>query len=107
MMNLLNYTVNRYTNLEIENQLSKEDIELAKKINIYFIEVKPIHRQHVLDHFKLSKDKFYKLKNAKAIQIPEYMSNKSNSNALRVYKKKDKVNGLKLRKENAVKQINI
>jgi hypothetical protein len=98
--------VNRYTNLEIENQLSKEDIELAKKINRYFIEVKPIHRQHVLDYFGLSKDKFYKLKNAKAIQIPEYISNKSNSNALRVYKKKDKVNGLKLRKENGT-QTNI
>jgi hypothetical protein len=87
-MNLLNYTANRYINLETSKQLSKEDAELAKKINEYFLKTRPIHRQHVLDYFGISKHKFYKLKNVHAIQVPEYISNRSNSNVFRTYTKK-------------------
>ena len=87
-MNLLNYTVNRYINLDATNQLSKEDAELAKKINEYFVKAKPIHRRHVLNYFGITKHKFYKLKNIHAIQVPEYISNRSNSNFFRIYTKK-------------------
>lgn len=87
-MNLLNYTLNHYSNLEKTNQLSKEDTSLAEKINEYFVSVKPLHRQDVLDYFGISKHKFYKLKNIHAIQVPEYISNRSNSNVFRTYTKK-------------------
>jgi hypothetical protein len=36
--------------------------------------------QDVLDYFGMSKHMFYKLKKANAIRVPEYISNRSNSN---------------------------
>ena len=51
MMNLLNYTVNRHIELEKVKELPKDQMELAKKINHYFEETKPLHREDVLNHF--------------------------------------------------------
>jgi hypothetical protein len=79
MMNLVNYVEKQYSNTDTHN-LSKEEMELASKVNNFFIESKPLYRQDVLDYFGMSKHMFYKLKKANAIRVPEYMSNRSNSN---------------------------
>ena len=79
MMNLVNYVEKQYSNTNTHN-LSKEEMELASKVNNFFIESKPLYRQDVLDYFGMSKHMFYKLKKANAIRVPEYMSNRSNSN---------------------------
>lgn len=79
MMNLVNYVEKQYSNTDTHN-LSKEEMELASKINNFFIESKPLYRQDVLDYFGMSKHMFYKLKKANAIRVPEYISNRSNSN---------------------------
>lgn len=84
MMNLLNYTVKRHIELEKVKQLPNEEAELAQKINNYFKETKPLHRKDVLDYFGISKHMFYKLKNANAIHVPLYMTNKQ----VRVHKNK-------------------
>ena len=84
MMNLVNYVVNHHSNAElVVEQLPKEQAELAKKVNTFFIESKPQHRQDVLDYFGMSKHMFYKLKQLKAIQVPDYITNKK----IRVKKK--------------------
>lgn len=84
MLNLVNYVANRHSNAELViEQLPKEQTELAKKINTFFTETKPQHRQDVLNYFGISKHLFYKLKQAKAIQVPQYMTNKK----IRVKKK--------------------
>jgi len=79
MMNLVNYVEKQYSNTDTHN-LTKEEMELASKVNNFFIESKPLFRQDVLDYFGMSKHMFYKLKKANAIRVPEYMSNRSNSN---------------------------
>jgi hypothetical protein len=79
MMNLVNYVEKQYSNTDTHN-LSKEEMELASKVNNFFIESKPLYRQDVLDYFGMSKHMFYKLKQANAIRVPEYISNRSNSN---------------------------
>jgi len=79
MMNLVNYVENQYSRT-YAHDLSKEEIELASKINKFFIESKPMFRQEVLQYFNISKHMFYKLKKVNAIQVPAYISNKSNSN---------------------------
>ena len=79
MMNLVNYVENQYSRT-YAHDLSKEEIELASKINKFFIESKPMFRQEVLEYFNISKHMFYKLKKVNAIQVPAYISNKSNSN---------------------------
>ena len=86
MMNLLNYTVQHHSKLEQEKMLSVEEAELAKKINEYFIEKKPLVRQDVLDYFGITKHQFYKLKNKDAIQVPIYMTSKANSRGARRHK---------------------
>jgi hypothetical protein len=84
MLNLVNYVANHHSNIELEiQQLSKEHTQLATKINTFFTETKPQHRQDVLDYFGISKHMFYKLKQAKAIQVPDYITNKK----IRVKKK--------------------
>jgi len=55
-------------------------MELAGKVNNFFTESKPLYRKDVLDYFGMSKHMFYKLKKANAIRVPEYISNRSNSN---------------------------
>jgi hypothetical protein len=79
MMNLVNYVEKQYSKTDTHN-LSKEEMELASKVNNFFIESKPLYRQDVLDYFGMSKHMFYKLKKANAIRVPEYISNRSNSN---------------------------
>jgi hypothetical protein len=79
MMNLVNYVEKQYSNTDTHN-LTKEEMELASKVNNFFIDSKPLFRKDVLDYFGMSKHMFYKLKKANAIQVPEYMSNRSNSN---------------------------
>jgi len=84
MMNLVNYVANHHSNTELViEQLPKEQAELATKINTFFAEIKPQHRKDVLDYFGISKHLFYKLKQAKAIQVPDYITNKK----IRVKKK--------------------
>lgn len=84
MMNLVNYVANRHSNVEKDiEELPKEQAELATKINSFFKETKPQHRQDVLNYFGISKHMFYKLKQLKAIQVPDYMTNKQ----IRVKKK--------------------
>lgn len=78
MMNLVNYVEDKYSNKNTHN-LSKEEMELASKVNNFFIESKPLFRKDVLDYFGISKHMFYKLKNANAIQVPKDMSSKANS----------------------------
>jgi hypothetical protein len=79
MMNLVNYVEKQYSKTDTHN-LSKEEMELASKVNNFFTESKPLYRQDVLDYFGMSKHMFYKLKKANAIRVPEYISNRSNSN---------------------------
>ena len=79
MMNLVNYVEKQYSRTDTHN-LSKEEMELASKVNNFFTESKPLYRQDVLDYFGMSKHMFYKLKKANAIRVPEYISNRSNSN---------------------------
>ena len=78
MMNLVNYVEDKYSNKNTHN-LSKEELELATKVNYFFNESKPLFRKDVLDYFGISKHMFYKLKNANAIQVPSYISSKDNS----------------------------
>ena len=86
MINLLNYTVQHHSRLEQEKQLTSEEAELAKKINEYFEEKKPLVRQDVLDYFGITKHLFYKLKKKDAIQVPLYMTAKANSRGARRHK---------------------
>ena len=86
MMNLLNYTVQHHSRLEQERMLTAEEADLAKKINQYFEEKKPLVRQEVLDYFGITKHQFYKLKNKDAIQVPIYMTTKANSKGARRHK---------------------
>ena len=86
MMNLLNYTVQHHSRLEQERMLTAEEADLAKKINQYFEEKKPLVRQEVLDYFGITKHQFYKLKNKDAIQVPIYMTSKANSKGARRHK---------------------
>ena len=86
MINLLNYTVQHHSRLERERQLTLEEAELAKKINEYFKEKKPLVRQDVLNYFGITKHQFYKLKNKDAIQVPIYMTSKANSRGARRHK---------------------
>lgn len=86
MMNLLKYTVQHHSRLERERQLTLEEAELAKKINEYFKEKKPLVRQDVLNYFGITKHLFYKLKKKEAIQVPTYMTSKANSRAARRHK---------------------
>ena len=79
MMNLVNYVEKQYSKTDTHN-LSKEEMALASKVNNFFIESKPLYRQDVLDYFGMSKHMFYKLKKANVIRVPEYISNRSNSN---------------------------
>jgi hypothetical protein len=78
MMNLVNYVEVKYSKT-YTHRLSKEEIELADKINHYFIESKPLFRKDVLDYFGISKYTFYKLKNINAIKVPKSISSKANS----------------------------
>jgi DNA invertase Pin-like site-specific DNA recombinase len=78
MMNLVDYVEKQYSKTETPN-LSKEEIELASKINTYFIEHKPMFRKEVLDYFGISKHMFYKLKNVNAIRVPYEISNRTYS----------------------------
>lgn len=78
MMNLVNYVEKQYSNANTHN-LSKEELELASKVNYFFNESKPLFVRDVLDYFGISKHMFYKLKNAKAIQVPKDISSKVNS----------------------------
>ena len=78
MMNLVNYVEKQYSNANAHN-LSKEELELASKVNNFFTENKPLFRQDVLDYFGMSKHMFYKLKEAKAIQVPKDISSRANS----------------------------
>jgi hypothetical protein len=82
-MNLLNYTAQHHFRLEQERKLTSEEAELAKKINEYFEEKKPLVRQDVLDYFGITKHLFYKLKKKEAIQVPIYMTSKINSRGAR------------------------
>ena len=86
MMNLLNYTVQHHFKLEQEKQLTSEEAELAKKINKYFEEKKPLVRQDVLNYFGITKHLFYKLKKKDAIQVPIYMTSRVNSRKARRHK---------------------
>ena len=86
MINLLNYTVQHHSRLERERQLTSEETELARKINEYFIEKKPLVRQEVLDYFGITKHLFYKLKKKDAIQVPAYMTSRANSRGARRHK---------------------
>ncbi len=86
MMNLLNYTVQHHFKLEQERQLTSEEAELAKKINQYFEEKKPLVRQDVLNYFGITKHLFYKLKKKDAIQVPIYMTSRVNSRKARRHK---------------------
>jgi hypothetical protein len=86
MMNLLNYTVQHHFKLEQERQLTSEEAELAKKINKYFEEKKPLVRQDVLNYFGITKHLFYKLKKKDAIQVPIYMTSRVNSRKARRHK---------------------
>ena len=79
MRNLLDYVEKQYTEVVTPN-LSKDELELASKINKYFIEHKPMFRQEVLDYFGISKHMFYKLKNVNAIRVPIEISNRTYSN---------------------------
>ena len=79
MMNLVNYVESQYSRT-YTHDLTKEELELASKVNEYFIEHKPLFRKDVLDYFGISKHMFYKLKKANAIRVPEYISNRTNSN---------------------------
>jgi len=85
-MNLLNYTVQHHFKLEQERQLTSEEAELAKKINKYFEEKKPLVRQDVLNYFGITKHLFYKLKKKDAIQVPIYMTSRVNSRKARRHK---------------------
>ncbi len=85
-MNLLNYTVQHHIKLEQEKQLTSEEAELAKKINKYFEEKKPLVRQDVLNYFGITKHLFYKLKKKDAIQVPIYMTSRVNSRKARRHK---------------------
>ena len=78
MMNLVDYVEKQYSKTETPN-LSKEEIELASKINKYFNEHKPMFRKEVLDYFGISKHMFYKLKNVNAIRVPYEISNRTYS----------------------------
>lgn len=78
MQNLVNYVEKLYTKVETPN-LSKDEIELASKINEYFNESKPMFRQDVLDYFGISKHMFYKLKKENAIRVPYEISNRTYS----------------------------
>jgi len=69
----------QYSKTDTHN-LSKGEMELASKVYNFFVESKPLYRQDVLDYFGMSKHMFYKLKKANAIRVPEYISNRSNSN---------------------------
>ena len=79
MMNLLNYVVQHHSKLD-SRLIPKDDLELATKINTFFIEKKPLYRKDVLNYFGISKHTFYKLKNANLIKVPEDISNRRNSN---------------------------
>ena len=79
MMNLVNYVETQYSKTETPN-LTKDEIELANKINQFFIDSKPMFRQEVLDYFGISKHMFYKLKNVNAIRVPIEISNRTYSN---------------------------
>ena len=79
MMNLVNYVETQYSKIETPN-LTKDEIELASKINQFFIDSKPMFRQEVLDYFGISKHMFYKLKNVNAIRVPIEISNRTYSN---------------------------
>ena len=85
MMNLVNYVEDKYSNKNTHN-LSKEEMELASKVNNFFTESKPLFRKDVLDYFGISKYTFYKLKNINAIKVPKSISSKANS-----YKNKGKI----------------
>ena len=85
MMNLVNYVEVKYSKT-YTHRLSKEEIELADKINHYFAQSKPLFRKDVLDYFGISKYTFYKLKNINAIKVPKSISSKANS-----YKNKGKI----------------
>jgi hypothetical protein len=78
MRNLLDYVEKQYTKVATPN-LSKDELELASKINKYFIEHKPMFRQEVLTYFGISKHMFYKLKKENAIQVPYEISNRTYS----------------------------
>ena len=78
MMNLVDYVEKQYSKTEAPN-LSKEEIELANKINEYFMEHKPMFRKEVLDYFGISKHMFYKLKKVNAIRVPYEISNRTYS----------------------------
>lgn len=78
MRNLLDYVEKQYSKIERPN-LSKDELELARKINEFFIEQKPMFRQDVLDYFGISKHMFYKLKKENAIRVPYEISNRTYS----------------------------
>lgn len=78
MRNLLDYVEKQYSRIETPN-LSKDEIELASKINEFFIEQKPMFRQDILDYFGISKHMFYKLKKENAIRVPYEISNRTYS----------------------------
>ena len=78
MMNLVDYVERQYSKTETLT-LSKDELELASKINEYFIEHKPMFRKEVLDYFGISKHMFYKLKNVNAIRVPYEISNRTYS----------------------------
>ena len=78
MMNLVDYVERQYSKIETPN-LSKDELELASKINNYFTEHKPMFRKEVLDYFGISKHMFYKLKNVNAIRVPYEISNRTYS----------------------------
>ena len=82
MMNLVDYVVKQHSKAG-EPTLTKDELELAGKINYYFLEHKPLFRQDVLDYFGITKHMFYKLKKGNALVIPEYITNKRNSNIMR------------------------
>jgi len=78
MMNLVDYVERQYSKTETLT-LSKDELELASKINEYFIKHKPMFRKEVLDYFGISKHMFYKLKNVNAIRVPYEISNRTYS----------------------------
>jgi hypothetical protein len=78
MMNLVDYVERQYSKPETLT-LSKDELELASKINEYFIEHKPMFRKEVLDYFGISKHMFYKLKKVNAIRVPYEISNRTYS----------------------------
>jgi hypothetical protein len=81
-MNLVDYVVKQHSKDKTQT-LTKDELELAGKINFYFVESKPLYRQDVLDYFGITKHMFYKLQKADAIKIPENITNKRNSNIKR------------------------